>query len=200
MGRKATKLTILNNKGTSDVFFVIAGKNSEVTPSEIVDELELAYPNVREQLVRLEKAGILFLKSKKGRFRNFEINWKNFAKIVADRLKKDSWIMHCTECGIVPEEKRLTKGQAERILNQLSNDGDFVLLIRGYVVNLVKKGLNPETMDEVIESFEEEIKNYEGKFESKKNIGRLLTMWKQTIEDHDNKKHKVFVEAWERVR
>lgn len=199
MGRKATKLTILNNKGTSDVFFVIAGKDSEVTPSEIVDELELAYPNVREQLVRLEKVGILFLKSKKGRFRNFEINWKNFAKIVAERLKKDSWLMHCTKCEIVPEEKRLKKAEAENILNQLSNEGDFISLVKNYIVNLVMKKLDPETVDEVIESFEEEIKTYK-EFESKKNIGRLLSMWKQAIEEHDNEKHKVFVEAWEKVR
>ncbi len=200
MGRKATKLTILNNKGTSDVFFVIAGRDKEVTPSEIVDELELAYPNVREQLVRLEKAGILFLKSKKGRFRNFDINWKNFAKVVAERLKKDSWLMHCTECEIVPKERRLTKAATEKLLDRLSNDGNFVLLIRGYVVNLVKKKLDPETVDEVIESFEEEIKNYDGGFESQKEVGKLLNLWKNTIKEHDNKKHEVFVEVWEKVR
>jgi len=199
MGRKSTSLTILNNEGTSEVFFVIAGRDREVTPSELVDELELAYSNVREQLVRLEKAGIIFLKSKKGRFRNFEINWENFAKIVAERLKKDSWLMHSTGCEIVPKEKRTKERDAENVLNKLSKNEDFVNLIRNYEIGLVKKNLNPDTVDETIESFEEEIKACEGSFDNKKEIGILLNSWKGIMAEHDNEKHKVFIGAWEKV-
>ncbi len=179
---------------------MIAGRNREVTPSEIVDELELAYSNVREQLVRLEKAGILFLKSKKGRFRNFEINWENFAKIVAERLKKDSWLIHSTGCEIIPEKKRTKEKDAENILNKLSENENFISLVKNYEVGLVKKNLDPLTVDETIESFEEEIKTYSGDFDSKKEIGKLLSKWKQIIEEHDKEKHEVFVEAWENIK
>lgn len=195
MGRKSTKYTILNNKGTSEVFFVMVEKNRDITPSDIVDTLGIGYAGVREQIVRLESAGIVFMRKKEGRFRIFVVDWSAFCELVVDYLKRDSLLIHSTVCGTIKSENRPSKKEAESILSRLRKDIKFCSLVSEYFKELVRRKPYYETIKEAIDSFEDEIVTYSKDFRENDKTGRLLTKWKAFAAEHDREQKEVFKKA-----
>jgi hypothetical protein len=75
---------VLSNLGTSKVFLcILTGKKN---PQKIANFLGVQGPPITEQLRRLERANVIEMTGKVGRYRNYEIKWKEFLTFFIDTI------------------------------------------------------------------------------------------------------------------
>lgn len=70
--RKTGFEAVLGNLGTSEVFYSLMKGRSTLT--DISEDLKITRPSITEQLRRLQKAGIVKLGAKDGKYQNYELD------------------------------------------------------------------------------------------------------------------------------
>jgi hypothetical protein len=74
----------LDNRGTSRAFYALV--SGEDTPKDLAQFLKQAPPSVIEQLHRLQKAGVVELGTKTGKFQHYRVNWKRITEEAVERF------------------------------------------------------------------------------------------------------------------
>lgn len=102
--RKTGSEAVLRNLGTSEVFYSLLRGRSTLT--EISEDLGITRPSVIEQLQRLQKAGLVKLGAKDGKYQHYEVEPEGLSNIF---LNESTRLLHLalTRKTVYPSDKML---------------------------------------------------------------------------------------------
>jgi len=89
------RLNPLRNPGTSKVFYTLIEGTS--TPSQLAARLGIKPPAVTEQLRRLERVGVVRLDQKRGKFRQYLVDWDKVVETTANGVYADEKTLELRE-------------------------------------------------------------------------------------------------------
>jgi DNA-binding transcriptional regulator GbsR (MarR family) len=118
--RKSGSEAVLGNLGTSEVFYsLIKGKS---TLTEISEDLKITRPSVIEQLRRFQKAGLVKLGAKNGKYQHYIVNLDGLSNLF---LNQSARLLHLalTRKTLYPSDETLKAKLSRQAYSEILTSG-----------------------------------------------------------------------------